>query len=827
MINHFLKLGGVNTVEEFYSKFPTEAHFDNHVHRMKYGGMYAYDEGGPTDPPYELDENDPIYKMQSQIAAAANRQVMPPPEYNNYTIPDAVNRTVSVSRSNIPSISPYGGVSVVDYLASKGKPINKASRKKLAESLGIKNYTGKAGENNRLLKMIKERPEVLDNYQAVKEPVVTAKKSTTPVKKSYTPIKKTTTPVKPTDAGYQPTQAEIDAYMAEENARQARENPYVMARPQQTPPTISKTLPVWPYNQNKPTPKKNQSDNTPASTNNYQRYPGRGTTFELDYNNYEGRPDQVTTTPTKKTDRTVVKKPVTKTTPMVTPFDNIKWLNDFKKQYGLDPNSKVIKGTAADARYIESGMIEDKNKGVMHVVVKGKVVKTFPIMTGSNKDGEINNLTLAELEKLEKTDPAAAKKLRATPRGTYISTPTTMYNQAGFNMTPIPAFGEPAPLAKDLAQHVIYPGEYEKRMKIMKGSGEQRVGSYGCTNMYGQDIDCLTGQIFPGGDTTIVVDSRIPKDQAFLKNKYNVQKMGGEPCYECGGMYEHGGYYGNVPQHGRPGTYADGYSGTSSGGQYFSFGGDILRGFGQGMRDGSLQGLAGAVAGMGANTGISGGITSPIKNMNDKSGNLKTDLTTYLSSAGTNLDAKAIQDIVNKYAAGGAFIPVQSMAGQLPKYGYGKAMYGMGMAYGGMYADGGMSPEEQAMMMAQQQGQQQAPPQQGGGIDPQQVMQQVAEMLQQGMPPEQIMQQLVEIGIPQEQAQQIIQQVMQQMQGQQQGGQEEMMQGPQKQEVPQQGQPMQEYGGSRNSNFAVGGEYDVNENDVQQLIAQGYKIQYI
>jgi hypothetical protein len=112
-------------------------------------------------------------------------------------------------------------------------------------------------------------------------------------------------------------------------------------------------------------------------------------------------------------------------------------------------------------------------------------------------------------------------------------------------------------------------------------------------------------------------------------------------------------------------------------------------------------------------------------------------------------------------------------------------------AYGGSFQDGGM--------------QQQQP-------DPQQVMQGVATMLQQGAQPEQVAKQLVEMGIPQEQVIQIIQAVMQQLQG----GQE-----------PQQ-QPMR-YGG-----FATGGaaeeesyEEDLNEDEIAELRAQGYDVEYI
>ena len=65
----------------------------------------------------------------------------------------------------------------------------------------------------------------------------------------------------------------------------------------------------------------------------------------------------------------------------------------------------------------------------------------------------------------------------------------------------------------------------------------------------------------------------------------------------------------------------------------------------------------------------------------------------------------------------------------------------------------------QLMQKYQEQGQQQF--QEGGEVDPQQIMQMVAQALQQGMQPEEVVQMLVEQGIPQEQAMQIIQQVMQ------------------------------------------------------------------
>jgi len=57
-----------------------------------------------------------------------------------------------------------------------------------------------------------------------------------------------------------------------------------------------------------------------------------------------------------------------------------------------------------------------------------------------------------------------------------------------------------------------------------------------------------------------------------------MQRMGGQPCYNCGGMYAYGGVSGQNPN---PGTYEDGYSGTSTAGQYFNNGGAFVPSYGQ------------------------------------------------------------------------------------------------------------------------------------------------------------------------------------------------------------------------------------------------------
>ena len=171
------------------------------------------------------------------------------------------------------------------------------------------------------------------------------------------------------------------------------------------------------------------------------------------------------------------------------------------------------------------------------------------------------------------------------------------------------------------------------------------------------------------------------------------------------------------------------------------------------------------------------------------------------------------------------------------------------MRYGGMRrlrrAQEGMqqpSKEEMMMMMQQQQAQQQ--PQQGGQDQQMmQIMQQVAEALQQGaeleeltvellqgqVPPEAIAQIFVELGMPQDQVQQLVMGVMQQMQSgqeqdprqqQQQMSEEDMMAMQQQDPSQMQQAPMAAYG------MAMGG-YDMPFYDDQYEMAYGGMPKYV
>jgi hypothetical protein len=217
---------------------------------------------------------------------------------------------------------------------------------------------------------------------------------------------------------------------------------------------------------------------------------------------------------------------------------------------------------------LQSGMITDRNKNIMYVIKNGKVVKQFNVGTGANRDVDVSDIPNLSVDELDKMSAKEAKKYKTTPRGAYLSIPKgpeEMYGKPGFWMNPINygAFPDKSTLPKNLAQHLLYgigpkgthgydPVEGARRMKLMKGPGEKRNFSYGCTNMYGEDIDCLTGQLFPKGDTTFVVDTRLKKDVEALK-KFGIKQYGGlpggandMPCFECGGYMQDGGEEGGA-----------------------------------------------------------------------------------------------------------------------------------------------------------------------------------------------------------------------------------------------------------------------------------------
>jgi hypothetical protein len=178
------------------------------------------------------------------------------------------------------------------------------------------------------------------------------------------------------------------------------------------------------------------------------------------------------------------------------------------------------------------------------------------------------------------------------------------------------------------------------------------------------------------------------------------------------------------------------------------------------------------------------------------------------------------------FAVGGSYLP--DYAGSA----YGLPQFELGAP---IYADGGMSPEE-AMMM-QQQGASAPPPQQGGGMDQQQIIQAIVQMIQQGMDPNQIMQQLAQNGVPPELAQQLVMMVMQQVQGGggapggqggMGGGQPNGMQQPMAPPSPEQGmEGMQMPGGMARGGMVRGWEGEVTMQQLEELRKKGVKFDII
>lgn len=200
--------------------------------------------------------------------------------------------------------------------------------------------------------------------------------------------------------------------------------------------------------------------------------------------------------------------PVTRKTvaiPVAKAKKELKEVDTFEKTM---QNNLAAKG---NERKLQNGVITDKRTNTDYVVQGGKIIKSFPVLTAVNPDVNVNDKGVAYLE-----DHPESK---STPRGTYILDPRKdIYGEAGFRLQPVPAFGEAAPKAKDIATHVTYPGDFEERNPLYTQIAKNRYASYGCINCRKPDINYLTDR-FKKGDTTMVIDSKIKRDANFLAKK--------------------------------------------------------------------------------------------------------------------------------------------------------------------------------------------------------------------------------------------------------------------------------------------------------------------
>jgi len=72
----------------------------------------------------------------------------------------------------------YSGGSIVDMLNQAGLPSNLAARKKMAQAIGMKGYTGKDYENQYLMQAIQQQPEIALVAAKVERPAAQKKKPT-------------------------------------------------------------------------------------------------------------------------------------------------------------------------------------------------------------------------------------------------------------------------------------------------------------------------------------------------------------------------------------------------------------------------------------------------------------------------------------------------------------------------------------------------------------------------------------------------------------------------------------------------------------------------
>lgn len=165
----------------------------------KYGKEIFKAQTGVTYPVYDADGKITSYvddkgnPVTGSTIIPANQQTPPKRgqrrlvDNNSEVYDDATGKWISdaeylkkynldgTPKQGAPKASTYTGSSIVDYLKSIGQPIDKASRKKLAESKGIKNYTGTIPQNEQLLKALRDEASKAQTAQPV-APTYTSKK---------------------------------------------------------------------------------------------------------------------------------------------------------------------------------------------------------------------------------------------------------------------------------------------------------------------------------------------------------------------------------------------------------------------------------------------------------------------------------------------------------------------------------------------------------------------------------------------------------------------------------------------------------------------------
>jgi hypothetical protein len=162
----------------------------------------------------------------------------------------------------------------------------------------------------------------------------------------------------------------------------------------------------------------------------------------------------------------------------------------------------------------QTGIVVDRGTNETFVFGKDKNFQ-IPVLTGQNRNmyADVNNFTVAELEK--------NKSGRVTPTGYYIMDQKNVsaadkksYNNNIRHLEPIDAFGTKKPKASNVGMHQTYDPAY--REQFYNKPADQRGKSYGCINGRCGDVATMFNQV-ADRDTVMVIDSRRPQDQQFLK----------------------------------------------------------------------------------------------------------------------------------------------------------------------------------------------------------------------------------------------------------------------------------------------------------------------
>ena len=173
---------------------------------------------------------------------------------------------------------------------------------------------------------------------------------------------------------------------------------------------------------------------------------------------------------------------------------------------------------------------------IVGTVKNGKVqLQAFPVLTGQNdKPGLYPNVySYDELEK-------GNKNLRYTPTGAFaLDEYQNIYGKPGLGLR-----------GTDDAYHVTYPGEFAQRNpKYTDANINNNNMSYGCINGRCGDIATLT-KMFNTGDSSYVIDTRLPYNQnvkMINTNKHKkIKEMGGMNSDQSD-MYFAGGEIENDP----------------------------------------------------------------------------------------------------------------------------------------------------------------------------------------------------------------------------------------------------------------------------------------